>query len=114
MMYLYTTYNIYTFFLCLQSTLCYIESSESCHIISADDDVTGDNNNDVDAATASDEAGLRIRSQHNISQTGTKTGKYFYPLTCAKYVYHTDIMKHSQKKSFNAYSITPTFHDQFL
>ena len=88
MMYLYIS---------LQTTLCYIESSELCHIISADDDVTGDNNNDGDAATASDEVGLRIRSQHNISQTGTKTGKYFYPLTCAKYVYHTDIMKHSQK-----------------
>ena len=100
MMYLYIS---------LQTTLCYIESSESCHIKSADDDVTGDNNNDVDAATASDEAGLRIRSQHNISQTGTKTGKYFYPLTCAKYVYHTDIMKHSQKIHFHTYSILSTF-----
>ena len=73
-------------------TLCYIESSESCHIASADDDVTEDNNNDVDA-----EAELGIRSQHNISQTGTKTGKYFYPLTCSKYFYHTDIMTLTSK-----------------
>ena len=35
----------------VQCTLCYIESSESCHIASADDDVTEDNNNDVDAET---------------------------------------------------------------